>query len=220
MKSTDSLNLTGYSDSDWAADPSTRKSVGAYIFMLAGGPLSWACKRNQNICLSLTKVEYKALTSAAKEALWDRQCLCDVGQKQISATKIMCDNMGAIALANNSVFHSRTKHIAIYHHFIREVVAQGDVTLECINTAQNLADALTKPVTAECMERHCVGIGLRKESKLGSTQRHCKPRIKVSRGANGSSGIMQEHQENSLKCLGSSSLVATSCMRLPVREQT
>lgn len=178
------MQLTGFADSDWAADLATRRSVGAYIFLVAGGPLSWASKRNQNICLSSTEAEYKALTSAGKEALWARQCLQDIGQKQKLATKVMCGNMGAIALANNPVFHSRTKHIAIYHHFIREVVAQGAVTLEYVNTSQNVADALTKPVTAECMEKHCASMGLLKELSRNSSGRHCTQKAEVRRAAN------------------------------------
>lgn len=76
------LKLEGYSDSDWGAYQTDRRSVGAYVFNLAGGPVAWACKKNESICLSSTESEYKALTSAAKEAIWERRCLADVGHGQ------------------------------------------------------------------------------------------------------------------------------------------
>lgn len=70
------FKLLGHIDSDWAFDIESRK----YVFTLAGGPVSWACKKNSGICLSSTKAEYKALTTAAKEAIWARRCLHDIGQ--------------------------------------------------------------------------------------------------------------------------------------------
>lgn len=147
----------------------TRKSVGAYLFMLAGAPVSWACKKNQNICLSSTEAEYKALTSSAKEATWIQRCLDDMGQKQSQATEIRCDNMGAIALSNNPVYHSRTKHIAIYHHYIREVVAEQSITLQYVNTKDNIADALTKALPADLLKKHCESMGIYKESPASTS---------------------------------------------------
>lgn len=147
--------LVGYTDSDWAVDPISRKSVGAYLFMLAGGPVSWTCKKNQNICLSSTEAEYKAATSAAKEAVWDRRCLADMGQKQKQPTTLYRDNMGAIALSGNPVFHSRTKHVAVHHHYIRDVIAEGEIDLKYIQTTDNLADVLTKSLPSEALLKHC-----------------------------------------------------------------
>lgn len=113
------LKLEGFFDSDRGADPMDRRSLGSYIFLLAGGPFSWACKQNHSVCLSSTEAEYKALTSAAKEAVWDRRCLANIGHEQKEPTVVYCDNQGAIALSSNPIYHSRTKHIAIHHHFIR-----------------------------------------------------------------------------------------------------
>lgn len=64
------LKIQGYSDSDWAGDKECRKSTSGYIFMLNGGPVSWRCKRQSNVVLSLAEAEYIALTLAAKEATW------------------------------------------------------------------------------------------------------------------------------------------------------
>lgn len=154
------LELIGFSDNDWGADLVSRKSLGAYVFLLAGAPCSWTCKRNQSICLSSSEAEYKALTSAAKEAIWERRCLADIGQEQSKPTTLYCDNQGAISLSNNPVFHSRTKHIAIHHHFIRDVVASKEIRLEYIHTQLNAANMLTKPLLTELQQRHCEKLGL------------------------------------------------------------
>lgn len=181
-QSKEQMEFFGYSDSDWASDPHTRKSVGAYLFLGAYGLVSWACKKHLSICLSSMEAEYKSLTAAAKEAVWDRQCLFDIGQKQVKPTRILCDNMGAIALANNPVFHSRRKHIAIYYHYIREVVAEGSVAIEYVNTIANLADALTKALPADTLLKHCVATGLCtqvKQSPLGTEKKKDEKSTKI-----------------------------------------
>lgn len=101
------------------------------------------------MCLSSYEAEYKALTSAAKEAIWLRTCLADIGHEQQQPTVINCDSQGAIALASNPVFHSQTKHIAIQHHFIRDVVASKEIRLQYVNTQLNRADILTKSLANE-----------------------------------------------------------------------
>lgn len=102
---------------------------------------------------------------AAKEAIWDRRCLVDIGQVQEEATTLHCDNQGAIALANNPVFHSRTKHIELHHHFIRDVVERGEIRLSYISTSDNLADLLTKALTTEVHMKHCRSLGIVPESQ-------------------------------------------------------
>lgn len=180
------FELLGYSDSDWAADIHTRKSLGAYLFLIAGGPFSWACKRNQTICLSSTEAEYKALSAAAREAVWDRRCLMDMGQEQRQPTTILCDNMGAIALAGNPVFHGRSKHIEIYHHYVREVAAAGSIALKYVNTTENLADALTKSLSADLMARHCSSMGLVGLNSGRSSSGHCQQTKNQKKGGTAS----------------------------------
>lgn len=160
------LELKGFSDSDWASEVN-QKSLGSYVFILAKGPITWACKRNQSICLSSTEVEYKALRSGAKEAIWIRRCLADIGHEQKNSTVINCDNQGAIAMSNNPVFHS---HTAIYHHFIRDTVASKEIRLEYINTLLNVADLLTKPLLSELHKKHCVRLNLTSDDQVRVTR--------------------------------------------------
>lgn len=158
------FKLVGFSDSDWAADQISRRSIGAYVFLLANGPVSWSCKKHSTVCLSSTEAEYKSLTLAAKECVWIRRCLRNLDQGQQQATKLYCNNQGAIALTANPIFHSQTKHIDIAHHFIHEVVAAGEVHLEYVHTAKNLADLLTKSLPSSVHLRHCEQLNLNGET--------------------------------------------------------
>jgi hypothetical protein len=141
------LNLVGYSDSDWASDVDSRRSTTGYIFMLAGGPISWKSKCQPTVALSSTEAEYMALTATAQEAMSLRTLCEDFGvSTKSSAVLIYGDNQGALAMAQNPTMHHKSKHIDIKQHFIREKVADGEVQLQYLSTKLMLADALTKPL--------------------------------------------------------------------------
>ena len=144
--------LTGYTDADWAADTETRRSLGAYVFLLYGGAVSWSSKRQQSIALSSCEAEYMAQTQASKEAIWLTRLLSELDVGFGLPTKpvtIKADNQGAIALIEDPRFHSRTKHIDIQWHFVRDQVETGAVRFEWIPTKDMVADGLTKPLTNE-----------------------------------------------------------------------
>jgi hypothetical protein len=86
------------------------------------GSMSWSSKKQPIVSLSSTEAEYKALCSATCEAIWLRKILEDVGEKQKVPTVIKCDNQSSIKLANNPVYHARSKHIETQHHFVREKI--------------------------------------------------------------------------------------------------
>lgn len=136
--------LLGYCDSDWANDPNDRRSVSGYVFLLAGGPISWKSKAQSSVALSSCEAEYMAAASAAQEAVHLRRLLSSIGQPMQGATTMMEDNQGCIDLARNPVHHSRSKHIDLRAHFIREKVAEGVIELKYVPTAEQLADILTK----------------------------------------------------------------------------
>lgn len=143
-----------YCNSDYAADTDTRRSISAYVGILAGGPVDWQSKKQQTVALSTTEAEYKVLTEASKAAIWARRELAEMHQTQEGATEIFCDNQGAVALARNPVFHARTRHIEVQYHFIREVIDSGQVTISYVPTENNPADILTKPLARDAHERH------------------------------------------------------------------
>lgn len=90
-----------------------------------------------------------AATSATCQAIWMRRILEDLHQCQSNATELFCDNKTTILMAKNPVFHGRTKHIKIKHHFIREVVAYGLIELKHCSTNNQVADGVTKALAGE-----------------------------------------------------------------------
>lgn len=143
----------GYSDSDWASDVDTRRSTSGYVFRMAGGAVSWSSKKQPTVALSSTESEYMASTHSVKEAVWLTKLLRETGHVDLGTMTIYGDNQGALALARNPVFHSRTKHIDIQHHFVREQVEAGSVHLEYVPTGDNLADILTKSLARPAFEK-------------------------------------------------------------------
>lgn len=137
----------GYADADFATDQS-RKSVSGYVFLLAGGPISWSSKLQRSVTTSTTEAEYVALSYAAKEAVYVRRFLSQIGYEnsESKALTLYGDNKGAIALAKNPEFHARTKHIDVAIHYVRELVDDRIVSIEYIPTGRQLADCLTKPL--------------------------------------------------------------------------
>ena len=111
--------MAGYFDFDLEGNPDDRKSTSGYAFNIGSGVISWSSKKQPTVSLSSTEAEYKALTSATCEAIWLRRILEDVGTQQKQATRIECDNQSSIKLAYNPVYHARSKHIELQHHFVR-----------------------------------------------------------------------------------------------------
>lgn len=131
-------------DADWAGDRSTRRSTTGYIFTLAGGAISWRSLLQPTVALSSTEAEYRAVTEAGQELVWLREMMTQFKFKVVSPTVLSSDNMGAIHLTSKSIFHSRTKHIEIQHHWIREVVNSGKLTIKHCPSEDMIADLLTK----------------------------------------------------------------------------
>jgi len=156
-------DLTGFTDADWAADEETRRSVGAYIYVLYGGAISWCSKRQTTIALSSCEAEYMAQTQASKEAIWLTRLLSelDLGYGLPRAPVVIkADNQGAIALAKDPRFHSRTKHIDIQWHFVRDQVETGAIEFQWVQTSAMAADGLTKALTIEKFKGFVRQIGI------------------------------------------------------------
>ena len=156
----ESSTLVGYSDADWAGDLDDRHSTSGNLFLLAGGPVSWLSKKQSTVTLSTAEAEYISLCGATQEAVWLRRLLSDFKFCQEEPTVIKEDNQGTIAIARNPVSHSRTKHIDIKYHYVRETILDGYVTLEYCSTEQMIADLLTKPLTRDRFEtlRNLMGL--------------------------------------------------------------
>ncbi|CAD7077956.1 unnamed protein product [Hermetia illucens] len=116
--------LQGFSDSDYASDTETRRSTTGYAFCLSNGIVTWSSQRQKLVTLSTTDAEYVAAAAAAKEAIWLRKLLNDLGCLPKTSTVLRVDNQSAIRLIKNAEFHKRTKHIDIKHHYVRETVGK------------------------------------------------------------------------------------------------
>ena len=147
------LELWGYADADWAGDPNDRRSTTGYIFNLCGGPVSWQSSKQQTVAMSTVEAEYQAGAAAAREALWIRQVLRELEVPQEEPTRILEDNQGCISSSKNPEVHSRSKHIDIKHHFLRERVETGEVRLEYCSSERMTADLMTKALTSERFRR-------------------------------------------------------------------
>ncbi|MGK2912532.1 MAG: reverse transcriptase domain-containing protein [Sphingobium sp.] len=155
-----SYTVTAYSDADWAADRNDRKSTSGNVFQLAGAAISWSSKKQQTVSLSSMESEYMAVTNASKQAIWLRRLLTALGHPPNGPSKIFVDNKSALDLAYNPEFHDRSKHIDIRHHFIRETLAAGTVSLEWIPTDHMIADVLTKPLASLKFSKFIADMGM------------------------------------------------------------
>jgi hypothetical protein len=107
--------------------------------------VSWSSKKQTYVALSTAEAEYVAAGQCCVQLLWMRQTLLDFGYN-LSKVPLLCDNESAILLADNPVEHSRTKHIDIRHHFLRDYHQRGDIDIYHISTENQLADIFTKPL--------------------------------------------------------------------------
>ncbi|PKU70391.1 Retrovirus-related Pol polyprotein from transposon TNT 1-94 [Dendrobium catenatum] len=141
------LILKSFSDADWAGDPDTRKSTSGYCSFLGESLIMWTVKKQKTVSRSSTESEFRALVALTSDIIWIRRLLAEFGVQQDYPTNLYCDNMSAIALANNPVFHSRTKHIEIDQKFLRDHIQKNNINLHPISTLDQVADILTKPLS-------------------------------------------------------------------------
>ena len=149
------LTLRGYADADWGGDVSDRKSVSGVVFTLGGAPVSWSSKKQKCVALSSCEAEYIALSEAVKECLWFRRLCADFGLDVSGGTVIGQDNMSAIALAKGETGDSKTRHIDIRTHFVKDEVAKGSVRLEYVPTVMMPADLMTKSLNSVMHATQC-----------------------------------------------------------------
>ena len=148
-------------------DPTTAKSRTGYVISYAGCPLTWASKLQTEIALSTVEAEYIALSQSLREVICMMQMVEEAKSKQIpirtnAQTAVHCnafeDNTGALELSKVPKMRPRTKHINIKYHHFREHVQKGTITVEHVDTKNQVADIFTKPLAAPLFLKHCKDI--------------------------------------------------------------
>ena len=147
------LKLVGYVDADHAQDLDTRKSTSRFVFTFGGGCISWKSTLQKCVSQSTTEAEYVAAAEAAKEGIWLSRLVQDFGYSA-KGIELYCDSSSALHLASNQKTDSRTKHIDVRYHFIRQMVEEKSILLLKIEGKLNPADALTKVIPHESFVNH------------------------------------------------------------------
>ncbi|GKB73647.1 retrovirus-related pol polyprotein from transposon TNT 1-94 [Tanacetum coccineum] len=145
------MSLTAYADADHAGCQDSRRSTSGSAQFLGDRLVSWSSKKQRSTAISTTEAEYIAMSGCCAQILWMRSQLKDYGFL-FNKIPLYCDNKSVIALSCNNVQHSRSKHIDIRHHFIREQVENRVVELYFVETNYQLADILTKALPRERFE--------------------------------------------------------------------
>ncbi|XP_065622730.1 secreted RxLR effector protein 161-like [Quercus suber] len=153
--------LAGYSDVDWAGCVDDRKSTFGGCFYLGNNLVSWMSKKQNSVSFSMAEAEYIAVASCCAQLLWMKKLLHDYGITQDTMC-VFCDNTSAINLSKNPVQHSKSKHIEIRYHFIRDLVEEKTVYLDFITTDNQKANIFTKPLDGPKFEslRKTIGVGI------------------------------------------------------------
>jgi len=164
-RSPGAADFVGYSDSDHAGDIDTSKSTSGILFFLGKCLVSWQSVKQQVVAMSSCEAEYIAASTACTQALWLARLLGDLLGRDTRAVQLMMDSKSAMALAKNPVFHERSKHIRLRHHFIRGCLEEGSIKASYINTTDQLADLLTKPLGRIKFRDLCSRIGMVQHSR-------------------------------------------------------
>ena len=149
-----------YTDSDWGSERDGL-SMAAWVTKVAGGAVTWYSKKLPLVATSSTEAEYKSLSEGAKEAMWFKNLMGEIGLPTSKIT-MHCDNQAAIQISKNPVQHFKTRHFKLSWHLVRQLQESGEVGVEFVRTALQDADVLTKalPVTQHLASVERLGMKL------------------------------------------------------------
>ncbi|KAJ0453901.1 putative RNA-directed DNA polymerase [Helianthus annuus] len=155
------MNLLSYCDADWLGCPLSRKSRTGYLLSLRGAPISWKSKKQSVVSRSSVEAEYRAMATTVSKVIWARLMLSELDAKQVEPIVLFCDNQAARHIANNPVFHERTKHVEMDCYFVRERVESREVEPVYISSKNQVADLLTKALGAQHLNSLLSKLGIR-----------------------------------------------------------
>jgi len=142
------IPLSGFSNFDYAGCKLDSKSTSGTCHLLGSSLISWNSKKKACVALSIAEAEYIAAGHACAQSILLKHQLMDYGVK-LEKVPLYCDNISAINLTKNPIQYSKTKHIEIRHHFIRDHIQKGDIEIMFVKTENQLADLFTKPLARD-----------------------------------------------------------------------
>jgi hypothetical protein len=155
--------IEGYSDASWITNMEDHSSTSGWVFLLGGGAISWASKKQTCITNSTMESEFVALAAAGNEAEWLRNLIFEIPlwPKPIPPMSIRCDSQATLAKAYSQVYNGKSRHLGVRHSMVRELIMHGVISVEFVRTQHNLADHLTKGLSRDLVKRSAVGLGLK-----------------------------------------------------------
>ena len=154
--------LEGYTDASWISKTEDNSSTSGWVFLLGGGAISWASKKQTCITSSTMESEFVALAAAGKEAEWLKNLLLEIPlwSKPIAPISIRCDSAATLAKAYSQMYNGKSRHLGVRHSMIRELIMNGVVSIVFVKSQQNLADHLTKGLARDLVLKSAKGVGL------------------------------------------------------------
>ena len=144
----DSARPICYADASYGDDVTDRKSTYGNTLLVGNAAVTWASKKQRTIASSTTEAEYVSMCQASKNIVWATRFIKELHLEKAlnnSPIQLLGDNQGALGLIENPEHHSRTKHIDVQYHYVREVTDDGLISIGYVPTSDMIADVLTKP---------------------------------------------------------------------------
>ncbi|GJX30044.1 zinc finger, CCHC-type containing protein [Tanacetum coccineum] len=155
--------LEGYTNASWISNTEDNSSISGWVFLLSGGTISWASKKQTCITGSTMEYEFIALVAAGKEAEWLKNLLFEIPlwSKPIAPISIRCDSAVTLAKPYSQMYNGKSRHLGVRHSMIRELITNGMVFIEFVRSQQNLADHLTKELARDLVIKSAEGMRLK-----------------------------------------------------------
>ena len=155
------LSIYGYYDAAHADCPDSLKSTNAYLFFFGDATISWHTKLHSYVTTSTNHSEYCGAAKASREAKWFQMLATSIGFSHlVSPVDLFSDSKGAIAMTQNPVHRSASKHVDLADHYARECYERGITTVSFMPTAKMIADLLTKQLPRNAFETHRTAMGV------------------------------------------------------------
>lgn len=166
------IRINAYSDADFAGDKRTRKSTSGFIVKVADATVVWGSQKQKSVALSTMESEYIAASQTSKELIWSDRLLKTLVTSKVEVPIIHIDNQSAINFIKNPQISRNSKHIEVRYHFVKDHYERKDFEIEYVNTNEQIADIMTKPLSKQRFEylRSKINVISKKEAADMSTQ--------------------------------------------------